>query len=200
MGCFRLFLPFDGIATNRYQSALLFYPAATPKAESRESTTLARTKDFTNETVAALAATGKRYEVRDPLCPGLRVAVQPSGAKSFVVRYSHDGKYRKLDSWRMAEGQACRVGRRKARAIGTRPEQHRTRRPKSSIARQWRPRRPAQTRRRKNLNSAKPRPRTGSRFGESPLAKVLGQADQEGQSQTSVVAQAVRAVSCPDAC
>ena len=57
---------------------------------------MARTKEFTNETVAALATTGKRYEIRDPLCPGLRVAVQPSGAKSFVVRYSHDGKYRKL--------------------------------------------------------------------------------------------------------
>lgn len=60
-----------------------------------------RVKEFSNELIAALPATGKRYEVKDPLCPGLRVIVQPSGAKSFAVRYSHDGQYKKLTlgSW-----------------------------------------------------------------------------------------------------
>lgn len=55
-----------------------------------------RVKEFSNDAIAALPATGKRYEIKDPLCPGLRVVVQPSGAKSFAVRYSHDGQYRKL--------------------------------------------------------------------------------------------------------
>jgi integrase len=37
-----------------------------------------------------------RHEEIIPNLPGLRVVVQPSGAKSFVVRYSHAGQYRKL--------------------------------------------------------------------------------------------------------
>jgi integrase len=57
---------------------------------------MARAKEFSNESIAALPATGKRYEVKDPLSPGLRVIVQPSGAKSFALRYSHAGAYKKL--------------------------------------------------------------------------------------------------------
>lgn len=62
---------------------------------------MARAKEFSNEAIAALPATGKRYEVKDPLKPGLRVIVQPNGKKSFAIRYSHDGQYRKLTlgSW-----------------------------------------------------------------------------------------------------
>ena len=39
----------------------------------------------------------ERYEISDPGCRGLRVAVQPSGHKSFIVRYRDaGGKNRKL--------------------------------------------------------------------------------------------------------
>jgi integrase len=46
--------------------------------------------------IAALKAASERYEVRDRQVPGLRVVVFPSGAKSFVYRYRHLGRYRKL--------------------------------------------------------------------------------------------------------
>jgi integrase len=54
-------------------------------------------KELTNAAVAALAPKADRYEVRDSLCPGLRVVVQPhSGKRSFVFRYSFGGEYRKM--------------------------------------------------------------------------------------------------------
>jgi hypothetical protein len=37
-----------------------------------------------------------RYEIKDTMRPGLRLAVQPSGAKSFVFRYTFGGKPRKI--------------------------------------------------------------------------------------------------------
>ena len=37
-----------------------------------------------------------RREVPDARTPGLYLVVQPSGAKSWAVRYRHDGKPRKL--------------------------------------------------------------------------------------------------------
>lgn len=46
--------------------------------------------------IAALKAADTRYEVRDQQVPGLRVVVFPSGGKSFVYRYRHLGRYRKL--------------------------------------------------------------------------------------------------------
>jgi integrase len=38
----------------------------------------------------------KRLEIPDPGCTGLYVIVQPSGRKSFAVRYRHEGRTRKL--------------------------------------------------------------------------------------------------------
>src|SRR5262245_21054732 len=46
--------------------------------------------------IAALKAADTRYEVRDQQVPGLRVVVFPSGGRSFVYRYRHLGRYRKL--------------------------------------------------------------------------------------------------------
>jgi integrase len=39
---------------------------------------------------------GQRREIPDPGCPGLYLIIQPSGAKSWAVRYRHAGKPRKL--------------------------------------------------------------------------------------------------------
>ncbi len=39
---------------------------------------------------------GKRVELPDPALTGLYLVIQPSGAKSWAVRYRHDGKPRKL--------------------------------------------------------------------------------------------------------
>jgi integrase len=46
--------------------------------------------------IASLNPTSSRYEMRDKQVPGLRVVVFPSGGKSFVYRYRHLGRYRKL--------------------------------------------------------------------------------------------------------
>jgi integrase len=56
---------------------------------------------LTNDWVAGLKAATQRKEVKVLDFPGLRVAIQPSGQKSFVFRYSHDGRYRKatLGQW-----------------------------------------------------------------------------------------------------
>jgi integrase len=53
-------------------------------------------KKFTANTVKALKPGSTREETRDPDCRGLYVVVQPSGRKSFAVRYRFDGKSRKL--------------------------------------------------------------------------------------------------------
>src|SRR5262245_45803908 len=42
--------------------------------------------------VANLRPKGERYEVRDAGCHGLRVVVQPSGHKSWHLRYWRNGK------------------------------------------------------------------------------------------------------------
>jgi integrase len=52
--------------------------------------------EWSNGFIAKLQPQAKRYELRDPLHPGLRIVVQPSGAKSFAIRYSHGGRYKKL--------------------------------------------------------------------------------------------------------
>jgi integrase len=51
---------------------------------------------FTPETVARHAPKSQRFEVSDSLKQGLRLIVQPSGEKSFAVRYRFGGVKRKL--------------------------------------------------------------------------------------------------------
>ena len=46
--------------------------------------------------IANLKARGRRYEVSDPGCAGLRVVVFPSRRKSFILRYRFRGLQRKL--------------------------------------------------------------------------------------------------------
>jgi integrase len=53
-------------------------------------------KKFTVNTIKALKPSNERKEVRDPECRGLYVLVQPTGAKSFAVRYRFDRKPVKL--------------------------------------------------------------------------------------------------------
>jgi integrase len=53
-------------------------------------------KALTAKTIDNLLPRDKRYEVGDAACPGLRVVVFPSEAKSFVLRYRHRGVPRKL--------------------------------------------------------------------------------------------------------
>jgi integrase len=54
-------------------------------------------KRLTDVTVRELKADpDKRREVPDPGIPGLYVVIQPGGAKSWALRYRHDGKTRKL--------------------------------------------------------------------------------------------------------
>ena len=47
---------------------------------------------MTDASIAALKPASLRYEVSDPQQRGLRVAVYPSGQRTFVVRYRYDGR------------------------------------------------------------------------------------------------------------
>lgn len=47
-------------------------------------------------TVEAIAATDKRQEIPDDLCTGLYLVVQPTGRKSWQVRYRHGGVHRRM--------------------------------------------------------------------------------------------------------
>lgn len=47
-------------------------------------------------TVETLAATDKRQEIPDDLCTGLYLVVQPTGKKSWQVRYRHGGVHRRM--------------------------------------------------------------------------------------------------------
>ena len=47
-------------------------------------------------TVEALQATDKRQEIPDDLCTGLYLVVQPTGKKSWQVRYRHGGVHRRM--------------------------------------------------------------------------------------------------------
>lgn len=51
---------------------------------------------LTATSVKNWAATDKRQEIPDALCPGLYLVVQPSGKKSFAVRYRAGGKHRRM--------------------------------------------------------------------------------------------------------
>lgn len=47
-------------------------------------------------TVETLQATDKRQEIPDDLCTGLYLVVQPTGKKSWQVRYRHSGVHRRM--------------------------------------------------------------------------------------------------------
>jgi integrase len=53
-------------------------------------------KGFTDIAIQNLKAGDTRREVPDPGCAGLYAIIQPSGKKSFAVRYRHEGKPKKL--------------------------------------------------------------------------------------------------------
>lgn len=53
-------------------------------------------KRLTEATVKAVKPAEKRQEIADAVLPGLYLIVQPSGSKSWAVRYRHHGKTRKL--------------------------------------------------------------------------------------------------------
>jgi integrase len=51
---------------------------------------------MTDTSIAALKPAALRYEISDPQQRGLRIAVYPSGQRTFVVRYRYEGRPRKL--------------------------------------------------------------------------------------------------------
>ncbi len=53
-------------------------------------------KAFTTKTVEAVKPTATRTEIPDPALTGLYLVVQPSGAKSWALRYRYGGKPKKL--------------------------------------------------------------------------------------------------------
>jgi integrase len=68
---------------------------ASPAAQSHDHPPR-RGKAFTDIAIQKLKPRPYRYEVGDPGARGLRVVVQPSGHKSFVLRYRHAGRPQKL--------------------------------------------------------------------------------------------------------
>src|SRR6478752_8914211 len=54
------------------------------------------TKALTAKRIETVQATSSRQEIPDGLLVGLYLVVQPSGAKSFAVRYRYAGQPRKL--------------------------------------------------------------------------------------------------------
>src|SRR6516164_2388878 len=50
---------------------------------------------LTSKAVENIKPTAARQEIPDALLPGLYLIVQPSGARSWAVRYRHDGRPRK---------------------------------------------------------------------------------------------------------
>ena len=54
------------------------------------------TKALTPKRIEAEKPATARKEIPDGLLPGLYLVVQPSGAKSYAVRYRHAGAPRKL--------------------------------------------------------------------------------------------------------
>ena len=53
-------------------------------------------KALTAKSIETLPPGAARREVPDARTPGLYLIVQPSGVKSWAIRYRHDGKPRKL--------------------------------------------------------------------------------------------------------
>jgi hypothetical protein len=56
------------------------------------------------KTIKALKPSDRRQEIKDDECRGLYLLVQPSGSKTWAVRYSLDGKLRKDDRLVPARG------------------------------------------------------------------------------------------------
>lgn len=79
--------------------------AGHPKTPRNHTPTLPSTaKVLTAIGVAKLRPQGERYETRDAGCRGLRVIVQPSGHKSFHLRYWHRGKGHNMALGSVLEG------------------------------------------------------------------------------------------------
>jgi hypothetical protein len=85
------------------QSSHFATPAATP----------ANLVELTDPAVKAAAARPARYEIRDSKVAGLRLVVQPSGKRSFVIRYrNRDG-----DSVKFTLGPYPKISLKDARAL-----------------------------------------------------------------------------------
>lgn len=63
----------------------------------------ARPIAFTVESVASYKPKAKVYELRDAVVPGLRLVIQTSGVKTWVLRYSFHGRYQKFTLGRYPE-------------------------------------------------------------------------------------------------
>jgi integrase len=99
---------------------------------------------LTTRTVETIKPGTERGEIPDAAMPGLRLVVQPSGAKSWAVRYRHYGRTRKLTigSYPAIDLKSARALASKAlRAVaeGRDPGQERTARPDTveAIAQQF---------------------------------------------------------------
>lgn len=78
-------------------------PTTTLTKPAVTDTTVQVTKPvaLTEVHIANAKAKAARYEIKDAVVPGLRLVVQTSGAKSWALRYSYLGNYRKftIGSW-----------------------------------------------------------------------------------------------------
>jgi integrase len=88
--------------------------------------------ELTDVLIRQAPARETQYEIRDTERKGLRVVVWPSGAKSFVYRYSHGGQYRKLTlgvygEMTLAQAFAARTGAKDALQAGRDPADARKR-------------------------------------------------------------------------
>lgn len=88
-------------------------PDVTPKGE------LIVAKALTTKTVAALKPGPKRREIPDPGLIGLYLVIQPSGAKSWAVRYRQSGKPKKLTLGRWSDDDSAGLGVKAARSAAS---------------------------------------------------------------------------------
>ena len=81
------------------------YPCVTPGDK------LTMAKAMTTKSVEALKPGPDRREIPDPALSGLYLVVQPSGAKSWALRYRYGGKPRKLTlgKWKIMGVKAARA-------------------------------------------------------------------------------------------
>ena len=70
---------------------------------------------LSSKTIEALKPSEKRQEYPDHLVKGLRLIVQPSGIKSFQLRYKFAGKSKRLTLGRLDRGLGLAAAREKAR-------------------------------------------------------------------------------------
>jgi len=71
---------------------------------------------LTSRAVETIKPTALRQEIPDSLLPGLYLIVQPSGARSWAVRYRHNGRPRKHTL-----GSYPAIDLKSARALGQSP-------------------------------------------------------------------------------